>query len=141
MNDSQFKGAIRQLFNECDINKNGVLHKKNSEIKNFATKLKQKLKFDTISLCEEEIADTLKSLPFNQDQIKFEDFIKTLEDWHAYFKNRKPPLTPRKERLSENQLTDIVKMLLKKNDENKTGGLEFGSEFDNFLYDFMPYTG
>jgi hypothetical protein len=103
--------------------------------------LKHKLKFDTISLCEEEIADTIKSLPLDKESVKFEDVINKLGEWHSYFNNRKPPLTPRKERLSENQLSDVVKMLLKKNDENNTGGLEFGTEFDNFLYDFMPYTG
>ena len=74
---------MQKLFNDCDTKKKGVLLRKNQA--DFAKKLKYKLKYDTISLCEEEIVETIKSLPFNQDQIKFEDLYKELEKWHSYF--------------------------------------------------------
>ena len=44
-------------------------------------------------------------------------------------------------KMTENQLKIVVKGLFEKHDENKNGGIEFGSEFDHFLRDFLPYCG
>ena len=73
----------------------------------------------------------------NNDDVEFDDLWYAISSWWIENARYDESPSPVKKVMTENMFKGQLQSLFHKHDENNSGGIEVGQEFDNFLRDYV----